>query len=260
MMLNIFHIFHFLKYSLFSGHKHGHGIHSPFVYELLTEVIEEEKLFYSYEEISLLREELEKNDNIIFVNDYGTGKSKNQKISDIAKKSSIQTKHGELIFRLVNHFQPKTIVELGSSLGISTLYLGKPNSQATVYTIEGCPEKANLARKNFKNLKVNNIELITGKFEDVIPTLISPLKQIDFVYIDGNHKKKPTLAYFDLLVKKVDNDSVIIIHDIYCSKEMHEAWQIITKHPKVTATIDIFYMGIIFFRQEMQQQNFIIRF
>jgi predicted O-methyltransferase YrrM len=257
---NLFHIVHFLKYSLFSGHKHGHGIHSPFIYELLTEIIEEEKLFYSYEEISLLREELVNNDNIIFVNDFGTGKSKNHKISDIAKKSSIQTKHGELIFRLVNHFQPKTIVELGTSLGISTLYLAKPNSQATVYTIEGCPEKANLARKNFKNLKVSNIELITGRFEDVVPSLISRLNLIDFAYIDGNHKKIPTITYFDLLVKKVDNDSVVIIHDIYYSKEMYEAWQIIIKHPKVTATIDIFYMGIIFFRHEMQQQNFIIRF
>ncbi|MBI4931171.1 MAG: class I SAM-dependent methyltransferase [Bacteroidetes bacterium] len=246
----------YLKYWFFA--KTAHGIHSPFVFELYNEVINKKGNYYSFDKIELLRRKLLISNKEIEVTDLGTGKSGKRTVSEIAERSAKDKKYCELLFRLAYHFKPNTILELGTSLGISTAYLASANPNSKVITIEGCPNTANEARKNFQSLSLENIESITGNFEDVLYQL--PIANCQLVFFDGNHKKKPTLKYFSQCLESTHNDSIFIFDDIHWSDEMEEALEEIKSHPKVTVTVDLFFLGLVFFRKGQVKENFIIRY
>jgi predicted O-methyltransferase YrrM len=149
---------------------------------------------------------------------------------------------------------------LGTSLGISTIYLAMGLPQGHITTIEGCPRTAELAANNFNILGLTNIDLITGSFEKKLPDLLEHLAKIDLVFIDGNHRKEPVLHYFYQCLQHIHDDSVIIFDDIHWSKEMEEAWKVIREHPSVTITIDLFRMGLVFFKEGLSKEDFILHF
>ena len=263
-MSNIKFLYNYIIYKLSAKHKHGHGIHSPFVFDLVVNVIKDKVCYNGFEEIEALREELLKSEWEISVKDFGGGsniyKSNLRKVKNIVKYSSIKKKYGQLLFRLVNYFKPGTIVELGTSLGISSTYLALPNKMAKVFTIEGCPETARMAQKNFETLGIENITINIGEFENELPKVLNQIQQNHFVFFDGHHKKGPTLSYFEQCLLKISNESLFVFDDIHLSKEMEEAWNEIKCHPKTKVTIDLFFLGIVFFKKELQKQHFIIRF
>ena len=240
-------------------------MHSPFVFDFILNVLNNKKNYQPTLEIEELRTELLRNDTIISVDDLGAGsrkKSSQQKtIKSLAKNAVKPKKYSQLLFRLAKHYQPKNIIELGTSLGITTAYLSKANSTGEIITIEGSPEIAAIAKVNFKKLACSNIQLINGNFDNTLPTAISQLSTIDLAYIDGNHRLEPTLNYFEQFLSRTNNDSILVFDDIHWSKEMDQAWEKIKAHPSVRCTIDIFFLGFVFFRQEFKQkQDFVIRF
>ncbi len=253
----------YLKYRMKAKHSGAYGIHSPFLYDLILDVIEDEIPYYSMDDIWELRQELLADKSEIEVTDLGAGSkaifSKKRRISDIAKHSGSNEKFGEMLFRFVVRFQPEALLEIGTSLGIGTLYMALPNSKAKVYTIEGCPNTAKIAKDNFSLFEVKNIKQYIGNFDNKLPEILSEIPKLDFVFFDGNHKKEPTLKYFEMCLEKADNKSVFIFDDIYWSDQMEEAWNIIKKHPKVTMTIDLFRFGIVFFNPELSKQNFVVK-
>ena len=258
-------LFKYLSYKLKSKHKHGYGIHSPFVFELLTNTMRNFKSFDCYKDIENLRKTAKHSNKIIEIEDFGAGshilKSDKRKIKDIAKYSLTKKKYAQLLFRLVKHFKPKTILEFGTSLGITTLYLAKGNNEAKVITLEGSKEIAKEAKNNFEKLNLNNINIITGEFDKNISKVLSDIKNLDFVFFDGNHTKEATLSYFNQCLPYVLNDTVFIFDDIHWSQQMEEAWEEIKQNKKITITIDLFFMGLVFFRKEnYYKQDFTIRF
>ena len=252
----------FLYYLLTS--KNRHGIHSPFVYHLVDKVIYNKAPQEAYARIEKIRRELKNNKKEISIEDYGAGSSvnpsKRRKISEIATHSLKSRKYGQLLFRLVKNYKPNTILELGTSLGITTLYLAKGQSKGKTYTIEACPETSAVASAVFEKAGMERIELMNGKFETVLPELLAQLPELDFVFFDGNHRKEPTLAYFRTCLKKAGDHSIFVFDDIHWSEEMEEAWKIIQNHPEVTFTVDLFFMGLVFFRKERFRQHFKIRY
>lgn len=255
----------FINYRIFARHRGGHGIHSPFVFELLTKVIEQtENQFYAFREIENIRLQLMDSEVIIEVTDLGAGSkhgmSPERSIGSIVRNSSVKPKFGRLLFRLVNHFQPKIILELGTSLGISTLYMAAACRKSGLTTIEGCQATARQAIHNFSFFKHENICLMNSSFEQAIPEFLSHTEKLDFVFFDGDHRKSPTVDYFNLCLAKAHNDSVFVFDDIHWSREMEEAWETIKKNDKVVVTIDLFQFGLVFFRKEMSKQDFVIRF
>lgn len=255
----------YIRYLLSSNN--AHGIHSPFVFYLYNEVINKKGSYYSFDKIEQLRKKLLASAKEIEVVDLGAGRSGERMISEIASRSAKSQKYCELLFRLAYHFKPKTILELGTSLGISTSYLASADSNTPVITIEGSPDTAAEARKNFEALGLKNIKSHIGNFDTVLPGLLShPDSYRDqtpdslLVFIDGNHRKEPTLNYFRQFLTHVSSDSILIFDDIHWSSEMEEAWKEIKAHPQVTVTIDIFFMGLVFFRKEQAKENFTIRF
>lgn len=238
-----------------------HGVHSPFVYNLITNCFytitnsELEKAFLKY------KNELIINKEEIIITDFGAGshyfKSNQRKVSEIVKNAGISTKRALLLIRLVQYFKPKNCLELGTSLGLSTycLHLGYPST--TIETLEGCSETAQIAMNQLHKYGVNPI-LKVGNFDKTLPLTLQN-STFDLIYIDGNHQKKATISYFEKCLKAVHNNSIIIFDDIHWSDEMEEAWEIIQKNPMVTVSIDTFQWGIIFFRKEQEKEHFIIR-
>ncbi|MBC8033699.1 MAG: class I SAM-dependent methyltransferase [Chitinophagaceae bacterium] len=255
----------YVHYYLTAGNGKGHGIHSPFVFDFVVHVLNDRRNFYAYTEIELLRNKLLRNTEEIEVEDLGAGSlsspHRKRAIGSIARHAAKPGKYGKLLFRMVERYEPKNVLELGTSLGISTCYLASAHKQMPVLTLEGAPAVAAQALRNFEDLGLKNIRLITGNFDTTLPKVLEVVGSPDFVFIDGNHRKQTTLNYFHQLVQRVNHRSILIFDDIHWSREMEEAWEEIRKHPSVTLTIDLFFIGIVFFKPEIRQvQHFTIRF
>ena len=236
-----------------------HGVHSPFVYDLITKCFYNKKSFQEYTEIQDYRKNLLRNDHVIEITDLGSGSkvngSKKRVVKDIAKNSGTRLKRAKLLFRISNYLKPEMVLELGTSLGIATqaIHLGQPKAQIT--SIEGCPNCSVFTKQRLQNYE--SIKILTGNFSTYLTELKN--QQFDLIFFDGNHTKEATLQYFNLLLSSAHNDSVFIFDDIYWSKEMTEAWDIIKSHQKVTLSIDTFFWGLIFFRTEQKKEHFKIR-
>ena len=255
----------YLRYYITASNGKGHGVHSPFVFDLITKVFNDDGHYYCYETIELLRKQLMTNNTILTIEDFGAGSrvsaQKQRSVSFIAKSSLKPRKFSTLFFRLVNYFQPNNIIELGTSLGITTAYMASAKPDAVISTFEGATAVATVAQKNFTVLGLSNIKIIKGNFDDTLPNVLQQIKTVDFAFVDGNHRKQPTLHYFTQLLDKSNESSVLIFDDIHWSTEMDEAWASIKSHPRVTLTIDLFFIGLVFLRTEQKaKQHFVVRF
>jgi predicted O-methyltransferase YrrM len=257
MLPNLFQIAEYVHYTVSSLTKYK--IHSPFVYRLVTEVFEKQLLYGDYERIENLRDSLKDNDTEIEVVDLGAGskslKTSKRKISSIVRKSVKKEKYGHLLYMMVRHFKANSILELGTSLGITTSYLASAHPNTRVITVEGSESIAAVAAENFKKLHLKNIDLVVGNFDQELKRICEQRGKFDLIFIDGNHREKPTIDYFNTVLPYCHNDTVLLFDDIHWSEEMQEAWEYIKNHEKVTLTIDIFEMGIVFLRREQRQKE-----
>jgi predicted O-methyltransferase YrrM len=243
--------------------KSRHGIHSPFIYQLVDEVIYDLQPKKVYSDIELNRKKLLADDRLITVTDLGAGShlnnNKQKKISAIAANALKAPKLAQLLHRLAAYLKPETIIELGTCLGVTTLYLQQAAPKAKVYTLEGCPQTAAVAGTQFTEAGLNNIDLVVGNFDDTLHGLINKLPKLDFVFVDGNHQKSATLEYFNWCLPKVHENTLLIFDDIYWSEGMKEAWAEIKAHPQVTATVDLFWIGLVFFKPGQAKEDFLVK-
>src|ERR1700757_5308437 len=246
----------YLQYKLKA--RNEHSIHSPFVFKLYTEVIANKEKYYAYDELNKIRKELLRNNETIEVKDLGAGSKKlgtKRSVSEITRLSVIQKKYGELLFRLVNYFRPHSILELGTSIGLSALYMNKAAPGAEIISVEGCPNTHGFATTFLLrhaepvSASPKPVICINAGFDDFFKNTKAN-QTYDLVYIDGNHTYEATVKYFQELLKITNENSVLIFDDIYWSEGMAKAWQEIKSHPQVTVTIDLFKFGIVFFRKE----------
>jgi len=255
----------YFNYFIQAKNGKGHGIHSPFVYDFVAHVLNDKKEYDCYKKIEPLRSNLFRNSTIIDVEDFGAGSAlmpfKKRKINAIAKSSLKNKKFSQLLFRISKYYKPQTIVELGTSLGITTCYLACANKNANVYTFEGSNEIGKIASENFNNAGFQNIHLIKGNFDNTLSPTLEKIEKVDLAFIDGNHREEPTISYFFELLKKSNKDSIFIFDDIHWSAEMEKAWKQIQQHDSVTLTIDLFFIGLVFFSPDFKvKQHFTIRF
>ena len=250
---------------LFARHRKGFGIHSPFTFSFLTEVVFSKQKPEIFKKIESIRKELLNNQRKIFIKDYGSGSrakaDTHVKVNQLAKNSSIKQKYGKILFNAVLFIEPSEIIELGTSLGISTLYLAMANRQTKVYTVEGCPERSAIAKSNFRKLMVDNVVMYNTRFEESLATVLKINQTKNkLIFIDGNHNYQSTIGYFNMVQGMVTPGSVVIIDDIHWSKDMEKAWGEIKKYGFVTLTIDLFFMGIVFFNENLKGDNLLVRY
>lgn len=239
-------------------------VHSPFLFDLLTKVFDDKSEYQEYNKVEQLKGELLKNKILINVTDLGAGskvdKGDQRLISSIAKNSSKSKKIGRLLFRLVKDFQVQNVLELGTSLGLSSMYLSLAIPDSKIITIEGCPNIAKIAKANFEKFELRNIEINIGNFDDILPEVLKSNENFDFVFIDGNHREEPTIRYFEQCLEKATNETLFVFDDIHWSEGMENAWRYIQDHQEVTLTVDIFHLGLVFLRKELTKEHFIIQY
>lgn len=244
--------------------KTRHGVHSPFAYRLVDKVIYDFHAKKVYSDIEKLRSELLLDLRRINITDLGAGSlasnNKQKKVSTLARNALKPARLAQLIHRLAADVKPENIIELGTCLGITTAYLAKAAPNARVISIEGCPETAAIALENLKKLQISNIELLVGDFDEILPKIIGDIPVLDFVFIDGNHRKEATLDYFKWCLPKLGENSLMIFDDIYWSEGMKEAWTQIKAQPEVSVTIDLFHIGLVFVKKGQAKEDFFIRF
>jgi predicted O-methyltransferase YrrM len=225
----------------------------------------DKRSFYAYNQVEALRCKLLQDETIIEVEDFGAGsavsKTNERSIASIARHAAKSKKWAQLLFRIVNYYQPKHILELGTSLGISAAYMAMANPQAHVVTAEGSKAIAAQAKRNFQSLQLHSIQQVTGNFDDILPGLLAALPQLDLAFIDGNHRYEPTVRYFNQLLPNLHDSSIVILDDIHWSADMEKAWEAVKENPKVRLSIDLFFIGLVFFSDQFKvKQHFTIRF
>lgn len=246
----------YLSY-LISG-KSKFYIHSPFIYEFVMEVINDKRHYYDFDRIESMRLKLLDFKKEVEVLDLGAGShgsnASTRKVSDICKLAACSPKNGRLLFSICQKYKPRNILELGTSLGIGTAYLATARKSAQVYTIEGAPAIAGLARTNLKHLGLQNIHSYIGSFSDVLPTVLNDMGQVDLAYIDGHHDEEATIAYFNRIKPFLHSDSIVIFDDINWSNGMYAAWQAIEADPDVIIALNLFRLGVVFFKEDVAKQ------
>jgi len=234
-------------------------VHSPFVFDLLTHTLEDNRYFYEFDDIEKLRKELENNTALLNIVDLGAGSKKSndsiRSIKDIVNTAVSPAYQSMFLFKLAQYIDAKNIVELGTSLGISTLYLSGFSSKSTVHTLEGSPAILGTAKSIFKAFKRENIVTYEGSFDQYLPKVLGKIPTLDLCYIDGNHAKAPTLNYFEWCLPYVNENSIIVFDDIYWSKDMTSAWEEVKEYKEVTMTVDLFYFGLVFFKKEFTEKQ-----
>ncbi|MFT7589598.1 MAG: putative O-methyltransferase YrrM, partial [Limisphaerales bacterium] len=222
-------------------------VHSPFVYRFMVDVLDDDRFFYAFKEIEAYRKNLLNRKDAINFKELGAGSNKtnntNRKVADIAKYASASPKLGRLLFRLAEYFAPARILELGTSLGLGTMYLASPNVHESLISIEGDPSSALIAKNAL--IDFDNVDIRTGNFDDLLADLIVDFKP-NLVYLDGNHQKEATIRYVNQLLPNMGENGILVLDDIYWSEGMQAAWQILKSRPEISLSIDLYRCGLLF--------------
>jgi predicted O-methyltransferase YrrM len=239
--------------------KTRYRVHSPFVYALAEAVLEDERMFYAFAQVEAFRGRLSRSRASIQHTDHGAGSkvsaSRGRSIRSLARHSAVSAATGQRLFRLVNFFKPQTMLELGTSLGISAAYQAAAAPHARMLTIEGCPATAQLAAQHLAELGLPQVRVLSGTFRDMLPEALQHLQRLDYLYIDGDHRAAACQEYARRCLPYAHSDSVFVIADIHWSQEMESAWEEMQRWPEVRLSIDLFHFGLLFFRQEQRQKE-----
>lgn len=244
----------------------AHTLHSPFLYKLYTETLlpQNWETPDSLKAINQLHRQLKSSTQEITVTDFGAGATLHQgnrtrTIGSMIKSGCKSPAGRALLYRLVQMAQPQVIVELGTSMGLTTAALQQAAPQADLYTFEGCPQTAAAARQHWQQLSLQNIHTTLGNIDETLQAVLNRIDRVDFAYLDANHRYEPTTRYFEQLLNKAHEQSVFVLDDIYWSKGMQQAWQQICRHPQTVTSIDLFEFGLVFFEKRHPRQHFQIR-
>ncbi len=248
--------YRFIRHILDAKNTKGHGIHSPYLYRFTHNAIYEKNPFYVFSQIETLRENLYFDDRHIFIKDYGTGSDRETRVLDIAKSSLKKPKWAQLLYRVVNFTKAQNVLELGTSLGLSTAYMASVSKDINMVSLEGSEEIAKIAQENFEKLEVENVNLVVGNIDDTLAPTLKEMGRLDVVFFDANHRKEAVLKYFNQCLEYIHDGTVFIFDDIHWSKSMDQAWEEIKKNDKVTASMDLFELGIVFFNKNFSKKNY----
>ena len=264
-------IFHricaFLVHRLTAWNTTGEGIHSPYLFQLVRFVLRDENSYYCFADIERRRELLLACEDTLDVVDYGSAGSKEgthvqRRVCDIAKTHLESARVGQVLFRILNFMgeeqkRPLEILELGTSLGVTTAYLASADSRNRVVTMEGSEAVLKVAQGIWRTLRLENIEWQVGNIDDTLYKYAR--ERVDFAYVDANHTYEATMRYTDYLLDRMAEKGIIAIDDIHYSEEMERAWKELKQDPRVTTTMDVYHMGLIFVDPHYLKRHYKIR-
>lgn len=242
-------------------YRRGYGVHSPFVFNLITKVIEEKCPYYSFYDIELIRKQLLfMDEHITYPDRRQQGKLKSRSIANIVEREAIKPKHGALLFRLTNYFKPVNILQIGTATGLSTLYLTSYATGLKCIALGNIPELAPIARRVFNKAHNNRIDLRTGAYNELLPQALKDMDKIDFIFFNTSCEQLNNISLFNECVKHIHNDSIFVFQGIKASRKMRDLWKEICARPEVTVTVDLYSLGIVIFNKKLHKRNYIVYF
>ena len=237
-----------------------HSLHSPFLFDFYMHVVKKKYNKHGIASIEKLRQKLLRDERSLTINDLGSQAGKEVRtIAAIARNSLSPIRFSDLYNRIIQHFKSKTVIELGTSFGINTLYLAQ-QKDVRVTTFEGVPEIADIAKLTFEFSQASNIQMIQGNIDSALPAYLQSIRKVDLIFMDANHRYQPTLNYFERLMPKISETSILIIDDIHYSSEMEKAWEQIKSHKIVYGSADLFRCGVLFFDPSLNKQHVILQY
>ena len=256
----VFNIKSRLHYLFSARYWKGHRVHSPYVYHFLNFVLFEKSPYYCYSSIEQIRHHYLSDETLIELPSLGTGIARSVKVSDIVKRSLKSSKYAQLLFRIALFSKSKVIVELGSCLGVTSLYLASANLRSKVYTFEGAESLCKLSSELFSKTGLSSIELIRGNIDVTLPAKLETIGLVDLAFLDANHTYEATKRYYTILKSRRSEQSIFVIDDIHWSADMERFWKEVIADTDVHCSIDIYGMGILFFNPDLPKQSYIVAF
>lgn len=269
-------ILKYLQHLFYRKNRKGHGIHSPYLFEFINGVIFNGKGISVPAHILKAHAELGKDRHLIPAAGQGSPQgatskvdaSKERSIRSFVRGSSVSRKQGGLLFRITCWLNPEVILELGTGLGVSTLYLASgfkgPVSQEQgarcVHTIEGDPARAQFSQELFKRFGLDGVKVYCGEVDLMVEELSGELSGRFLAFLDANHSYEPTLRYLRFLIDRAGEEAVIVMDDIYWSKGMQRAWREVISWPEIRVSIDLFHLGILLLRKDLYKSALKIKF
>ena len=250
-----------LHHFAFARYWNGHRVHSPFVYDFVRHVVSRKA---NDDKAALAvarhyRRQLKENSETIEIKDLGTGHDRHERISRMARNASVSDKCGRLLMRIVEHYKPLNIIEIGTSLGISTAYIAAPNI-GTIHTIEGNPSSAEMARTQLSKAGIGNVKSYEGNFDEILPNILRDVPHTSLAFVDGNHTYEASMRYFNMIADTAkSNETIIVFDDIHWSEGMQRAWNEIAADSRVKTSIDLMHMGVVFFRSGCPKEHYSVR-
>lgn len=255
----------YLQHRFTAGYRNGFGIHSPYLYDLVRNVIFNQQKQAVPDYVQQLHSRLKKDRQILELNEIGAGSRVTQAgkrtVSSIARGSSVTSKQGALLFRICKWYAPSVILEFGTGLGISTAYLAAGSGGAPVITVEGCKTKHLFAVGNMIPELAPKIEFLEGDFTIHFSSMLKKVEERALVFIDGDHRYLPTMDKVTACLKKENiKEVMLILDDIYWSKEMEKAWDDCISMEMADISLDLFHFGLLIKRGGIARQHFKIKF
>ncbi|OYU84997.1 MAG: methyltransferase [Flavobacterium sp. BFFFF2] len=238
-----------------------HGVHSPFVFRWVTQCLYAPKSTH-WKTWMAWRKQLLSATHTFELTDFGAKSSRSESNfrtqSQLVRWAGTSPLKAQLLIQNAAYFQPKTVLELGTSLGLGTyaFHLGNPESQIT--TLEGDPAIQQHVATLFKQLHCENIVSQCIQFQDWLcePNLSN---SFDLIFFDGHHQGDAMLRYAKQLLRCTHEGTLWIWDDIYWSVSMKQAWDEVCTWPEVTVSVDTFHLGFLFFRTGQAKEHFVIR-
>ena len=231
-------------------------LHSPFVFELVQAVLEDGRWYYAFRDVEHMRNQMLASAVKLEMTDFGTGNTtRSASVRLVARRAGSSPHQGRMLLPLTKWSSPDTMLELGTSLGIGTMYLASGMRSAQFVTLEGCADCARVARANLDLLRLDNVEVMEGEFDATLPGALERLRQLDFAFFDGNHRPEPTLRYFEQCLPFAHSKTMFVFDDAHWSPGMTQAWEQIKQHPRVTLTVDFFDLSLAFINPEFREKQ-----
>lgn len=262
-----------LRHRLTAWHTGGGGIHSPYLFYLVRMLMYDDNSYYCWDRIEERRRAMLRAQKEIEVEDWGTGRSRERRrrVCEIARGSLEKSRNVRILFRWLRFLGEGrggglNIVELGTSLGITTAYLASVGSKNKVITFEGSGAIADMAKMNWDKLGIANIQQVVGNIDETLsPTLACASAcannkyNIDMAFIDANHTYEATMRYWRELVRYKGDKSIYVVDDIHYSREMERAWNEIKAREEVSSSMDLGDMGVLFFDKQYMKKHYRLR-
>ncbi len=240
-----------------------YDVHSPHVMDFVEVVFRDDRQYYAFGLIRAVRRYWSGRPGRVTLQSLGAPSmttSRNERsVRSLVATNAISDRSGRFLFRLALWLRARNILEFGTNAGISTLYLHLADTRARLVTVEGNPAVAALAKETFARVRTGpHLHPYVGLFQEWLATQLATAlpptdaagqpTTLDLFFLDGDHREEPTLAYVQRLLPLAGPNSVFVIADIHWSAGMEAAWRQLQRLPEVTASVDVYHFGLLFFR------------